>query len=868
MTSTLPDRKFPRLSYEQVPDGRTARTHALLRDAPAHEWVEALALGSGTLGAMSFGGPAGPGTGRPSSGDGERLQINHAAAWSGSQDCAAQMPVHGEEGPTLLATARAALAAGDVRSAETTLQRLQSPHSQAFLPFVDLTVEVRAVTGPAPAIDEEAPSAVGADRPYRRWLCLATARAGHEYTPAGAHGSVRHSTWAARPHDVLVHTVHNATSTPVDVTVGLGSRLRVVPGTPDAAGGGPTSLTVELPADVAPSHEDTDTHVHYDPIRSRSGVALVLSATEDAAGRRAPSAPQPGPGRPVRLDPGRRLVLVLAAGITTQPGDPDEPRAVAVAARERAEQAVALGSVALFEAHRAAHGELYDRVELTLGAASAGTDERADPGADEEGDADLDRAALVFHLGRYLLVSGYRPGASPLTLQGLWNDELPAPWSSNYTLNINTEMNYWAAESANLPECHVPLLDWVTAASRGPGAAAARTLYGARGWVLHHNSDRWGHATPVGAGSGDVAWSSWPLGGVWLARHLWDHVDFSGTTVPGAPGGATADLASLRQAWPVLASCAEFALDWIVADPARGEGATRTIPSTSPENSYLAADGRPASAATSSTMDVALLRDLALRCRAAAAALEVAPPWLDDLESAVAGLPDPRTGSRGELLEWSEELLEAEPDHRHTSHLVGLYPLGQITPESSPVLAAAARRTLELRGPESTGWALAWRLALWARLHDAEQAHATLLRCLRPVPTDGSEGSGPRGGLYPNLFSAHPPFQIDGNLGYVAGVVEMLLQSHAGEVHLLPALPAAWPAGAVRGLRARGGVVVDLTWAEGGLTQVTLRSAGRAGGAPAPVRVRCGTRDVVVHLTPGEPRVLDGDLQPTGAGRH
>lgn len=860
------DGLYPALSSESPPDPAAGSTHATHRSAPATAWVEALALGNGSLGAMSYGSlTTGP---TPA---GERLQVNHAAAWSGSPGSAMQMPVQDGDGPALLASARAALDAGGVRAAEATLQRMQSTHSQAFLPFVDLTVDVH------PADEDRRPqdgAPPGPDR-YRRWLCLATARAGHEYTLPGADGVVRHTTWTSRAHDVLVHTVHNGTTRATDVTVDLGSRL---PGAPVPAGAEPseetgatpagwaTDLSVELPVDVAPAHEETAEHVRYDSGRARFGTSALASRVEDAAGNPMPRHPS---RVGVRLSPGERLVLVLAAGVTSRPGDLDDLRRTALDARDRAERAADLGSQHLYTAHRAAHAELYDRVALVLESADAAESSgAADNGASDRETPDqaaLDRAALVFHLGRYLLVSGSRPGGSPMTLQGLWNDELPAPWSSNYTLNINTEMNYWAAETTNLAECHRPLLDWVAATSRGPGSVAARSLYGARGWVLHHNSDLWGHATPVGAGAGDVSWSSWPLGGVWLARHLWDHVDFAcatGTTgTDPSTVTASSGLTFLREAWPVLESCAAFALDWIVPDPARGPTGTRTSPSTSPENMFVAADGLPAAASTSSTMDVALLRDLALRCRAAALTLGIAPPWLDRLEDAVAGLPDPRVGPRGELLEWSADLPEAEPDHRHTSHLVGVYPLGQITPERTPALARAARRTLELRGPESTGWALAWRAALWARLHDAEQAHDTLQRCLRPVPTDDQPGSPHRGGLYPNLFSAHPPFQIDGNLGYVAAVTEMLLQSHAGGLHLLPALPAAWAGGSVRGLRARGGVVVDLEWSAGLLTQATLVSATSTGGPTVPVEVRYGGRAAVVHLVPGTALRLDHELR-------
>ncbi|MBI9116120.1 glycosyl hydrolase family 95 catalytic domain-containing protein, partial [Sanguibacter suaedae] len=584
-------------------------------------------------------------------------------------------------------------------------------------------------------------------------------------------------------------------------------------------------------------------------------------AVEDDASGTGPTPPGPhlpgggdvaGATARHRLPHGHRLVVVLAAGVAPGVGDDVAVDALLQDLHGRAARVAAEGSATGHARHAAAHRALYDRTELTLHepAGEHGPDDAHE--TDRTGPSTAVSAALAFHFGRYVLVSGYHPDANPLSLQGLWNDELPAPWSSNYTLNINTEMNYSPAETANLAECHEPLLRWLTRAAQGPAREAARHLYGADGWVLHHNSDAWGHAATVGAGDGDVSWAWWPLGGVWLARHLWDHHEFSG------------DVAHLRDAWPVLASCARFVADWVVADPARGPGATRTVPSTSPENRYVAPDGAPAAATTSSTMDVALVRDLVLRVRQAADALGSAPDWLPALESAVAALPDPRVGPRGELLEWAEDLAEAEPEHRHTSHLVGVYPLGQIGPGTHPGLAAAARRTLELRGPESTGWALAWRLALWARLRDAEQAHETLGRCLRPaLAADGEGGPAHRGGLYPNLFSAHPPFQIDGNLGLVAGIVEMLVQSHEGRIDLLPALPSAWPAGSVRGLRARHDVVVDVEWARGAPTRVRLVSA-----RPRRTDLRWGDRTVTIDLAGTTPVVLGPDLEPRTAPEH
>jgi alpha-L-fucosidase 2 len=370
----------------------------------------------------------------------------------------------------------------------------------------------------------------------------------------------------------------------------------------------------------------------------------------------------------------------------------------------------------------------------------------------------------------------------------------------------------------------------------------ARELYGADGWVAHHNSDAWAFAAPVGAGHGDPAWANWALGGVWLALHVWEHYEYGG------------DLDRLRdEAWPVLASAAAFALSWIQGDGGRAW----TSPSTSPENHHLDAGGHERGVAVSATMDVALLRELADVCRRAAGALDLdSEVWIAELAARTAALPDPRITSRGDLGEWDRERVEAEPLHRHLSHLVGLFPYTQITRDGTPELARAAAESIRLRGPESTGWALAWRAAMQARLGDGAAVHEHVRMALRPA--DASAG-GQRGGLYPNLFSAHPPFQIDGNLGLTAAIAEALVQSAPDEagavrVRLLPALPPQWPDGAVRGIRIRGNVSVDVEWADGRLAQARLRAGARTAtmnvyGPDGPI----GTCD----LAPGTAQVLD-----------
>ncbi|WOO82570.1 Alpha-L-fucosidase 2 [Vanrija pseudolonga] len=739
---------------------------ALTYDRPASLWVEALPLGNGSLGAMVYGDPWD-----------ERIALNESTLWSGSplneSNAAAAIPASVAQ-PALL-DARVAVLDRRYDDATKAVEKVQGPYSQAFLPLGTLRLRTRV------AGEKDKGTATG----YTRALDLDTATHVSRYELDGRR--VRWTSFASHPDNALV--VRLESEVPLDIDASFDSELKGVE-LDGASPPGRLVIGLRAPSDCPPPHEPTESVKWSEAPGEAMRAAAVLGWTHDG---------EVGAAGGLSARGVTRLTLVLAAQTTfvdalTPPGVDAAPAAATALARVDA----ALADVEATAArHLADYTALYARSALSL------------PGAPLH--------ATLYNYGRYLLIAGSRTGAA-MNLQGLWNKTARPVWSSNYTININTQMNYWAAEAVGLGELAEPLFGLIDALAT-KGKTTAQRLYGTRGWVAHHNTDVWAYSSPVGMGHSSCQWAWWPFAGPWLCLALVERVRFGNREFAA-------------RAWGPVRDAMAFVLDWVFEH----DGVLITAPSTSPENTFTVGDDATRHAVTrSATMDISLATELGRALlEIAEAAGTASDPIVAETRAFVARLPRISPGSDGLLPEWAENHAQAEAPHRHMSHLVGVYPGNTI--RDADQLAAAGRGLDEREDDLATGWALAWKVSLRARLRDVQKIDHTLSLITRDAAMpehddEVYEGSAftTRGGLYPNLFSTHPPFQIDGNLGYVAGVAECLLQSQWGVISLLPALPTAWNGGRVSGLIARPGVRVGLEWEGRRLVEARLEAVGEAG---------------------------------------